>query len=138
MSIFTSLHAAQDWGFLILRFILAATFVAHGTRKFAMWKMKPSEQMGAGILTILKVLSICEPLGAFALIAGFLTQLAALGLTIIMLGAIDLKARKMKAPFEVTQTAMGWEFELIIGGAAFLLFFTGGGAFSLDRLLFNL
>jgi putative oxidoreductase len=138
MSFFSSLHASSDWGQLVLRLILAATFLAHGRTKWAMWKMQPSDKMPASMLNIMRLLSICEPLGAVALILGFLTQLSALGLTIIMLGAINFKVRKLKAPFAVTRDKPGWEFEMIILGGTVALFFSGAGAYALDRLWFGL
>lgn len=137
MNFFVNLHAYTDWGLLALRLVLAATFIAHGRMKGAMWKMQPSDKLPASMLNILRLLSICEPLGAVALIAGFLTQLAALGLTIIMLGALDLKIRTRKVPFTVTEK-VGWEYELLVAGGTFALIFTGGGAFALDRVWLNL
>ncbi|MFI5401289.1 MAG: DoxX family protein [SAR324 cluster bacterium] len=137
MSFFASLHASQDWGLLVLRLVVAATFLAHGRSKWAMWKQKPSDKMPASLLNILRLLSICEPLGGAALILGFLTQLAAFGLAIIMLGALNLKVRTMKSPYMVGDKA-GWEFELLIFGGAFALIFTGAGAIALDHVWFGL
>ncbi len=137
MNVFVNLHAYSDWGLLALRLVLAATFIAHGKMKWGMWKMQPSDKLPAPMLNLLRLFSICEPLGGVALIVGFLTQLAALGLTLIMLGALNLKIRTMKAPFMVTEKA-GWEFELLIAGGALALIFTGAGAFALDRVWFNL
>ena len=138
MSFFASLHTYSDWSLLVLRLIVAATFLAHGKTKWAMWNTKPSDQMPASMLNIMRLLSICEPLGAVALIVGFLTQLAALGLTIIMLGAINLKVNKMKAPFAVTRDKPGWEFELLIVGGTIVLFFSGAGIYALDHVWFGL
>jgi putative oxidoreductase len=137
MNFFASLHAYSDWGLFVLRLVIGATFLAHGRAKWARWKQKPSDKLPASMLNILRLLSICEPLGGAALILGFLTQLASLGLVIIMLGAMNLKINKMKTPFMVMEKA-GWEFELLILGGALALFFTGAGAFALDRLWFGL
>jgi uncharacterized membrane protein YphA (DoxX/SURF4 family) len=52
-----------------------------------------------------------------------------------MLGAIRLKAGSMKRGFSVDG---GWELDLVLLTAALALVFLGGGAFSLDRLLFGL
>ena len=137
MSFFASLHSAQDWGLLVLRLVVAATFLAHGRTKWGMWKQKPSDKMPASMLNIVRLLSICEPLGGVALIVGFLTQLAAFGLAIIMLGALNLQIRTMKKSYMVGEK-VGCEFELLIFGAAFALIFTGGGAISLDHAWFGL
>jgi putative oxidoreductase len=137
MSFFAGLHDYADWGLLALRLALAGTFLAHGKAKWGMWKMQPSEKLPAPMLNILRLLSICEPLGAVALIVGFLTQLAALGLALTMLGALDLKIRKMKAPYKVMETG-GWEFELLILAMCLALVLSGGGSIALDRVWLGL
>jgi putative oxidoreductase len=139
MNVFTSLHGYSDVGLLALRWAIGAIFLVHGLRKRAMWSMKPSQQMPAGLLNILRLLSIAEPLGGLALVLGFLTQLAALGLAIVMVGAIDLKARKMKLAFSPQDTSKsGWEIDFILLAGSVALFFTGAGAYALDRLWFAL
>ncbi len=100
-----------------------------------MWKMAPSAQMPASFLAQLRLLSIVEPLGALALFVGFLTQPAAAGFVIIMLGAIRLKAGKMQRKFSVDG---GWELDFVFLSAALALIFLGAGAVSLDRVLFGL
>ena len=137
MDVFASLHSLSDIGLFALRFGIGIIFVFHGNHKRAMWKMEPSEQLPAGLLKILRLLSICEPLGGIAMIFGFLTQLAALGLGIIMLGAINLKANKMKQPFAGRQNA-GWEFDFILLAGCVSVFFSGAGSIALDRMLFGL
>ena len=139
MENFAGLHQFGDIGLIALRIVVAAIFAVHGTHKWAMWKIRPSEQMPAGMLGMLKFLSIVEPLGAVAVFAGFLTQLAAAGLGIIMLGAIGLKVKVMKEPFTDSKNhKVGWEYDLIILAAALALFFFGAGRFSLDQYLFGI
>ena len=86
---------------------------------------------------MMKLLSICEPLGAIAVLSGFLMQPATLGLGIIMIGAITLKIKSWKTPF-TAQDKTGWEFDFIILAVCVALYFTGAGAFGLDRLIFGL
>jgi putative oxidoreductase len=135
MPFFAQLHQLSDWALVALRTGVGMSFLVHGISKRTMWKMAPSEQMPASLLSTLKLLSIVEPLGALALFVGFLTQLAAAGFVIIMLGAIRLKAVKMKRAYSVEG---GWELDLVLLTAAITLFFLGAGAVSLDRLLFGL
>src|SRR5712692_10882521 len=99
MGYFTDLHHLSDWALLALRLGVGVTFLVHGIQKSAMWKMQPSAQLPAGMLSILRFLSIVEPLGAAGVLVGFLTQAAAAGLAIIMLGAIRLKAVQMHRTF---------------------------------------
>jgi len=135
MNIFASIHAYGDFGLLILRFGLAAVFFVHGRRKQAMWKMQSSEQMSPTMLSIMRFLSVAEPLGAAAAILGLLTQLAALGFACVMISAIFLKITKWNQPFINKDVSPGWEFDFIILCSALALFFTGAGALSLDRML---
>jgi putative oxidoreductase len=135
MSFFVSLHQYGDFGLLALRLIIGAIFLVHGLQKRAMWKMQPSEQMPAKMISIMKLLSVCEPLGALAFFSGFLTQLASLGFVIIMCGAVNLKRNVMKKKFA---DVGGWEFDAVILGGALVIFFIGAGAFSLDRLFFGI
>lgn len=137
MEFLSNLTALNDWGLLALRVALAAIFIYHGSQKWAMWKMSPSEQMPAGMLNMMKFLSIVEPLGGVAVAVGFLTQLAALGLGIIMLGAINTKVRVMKVPF-AAQDKTGWEMDLILLAACIALFFAGAGGMSFDSFWLGL
>lgn len=135
MGFFAQLHHLSDWGLLALRLGVGVTFLVHGIQKQAMWKMQPSAQMPASLLSILRLLSIAEPLGGVAAITGFLTQLAAVGFIIIMLGAINLKARQMHKPFTGDG---GWELDYGLLCAAIALGILGAGAISLDRVVFRL
>lgn len=85
-----------------------------------------------------------ELFGGLALLAGFLTQLAAAGLVIIMAGAYVLDTwpgvlAKNPKPCEATKLCSNAlctpEAQLLIIVA--VLSFTGAGQFSLDAVLFN-
>lgn len=134
MEIFSVLEQFGALGLLALRIAIGAIFWAHGTAKWAMWRTPPSAQLPAGMLRLMRVLSVAEPLGAVMLVTGFLTQVAAVGLGIIMLGALYFKIRAWKTPF-TAQDKTGWEFDLMILAGAIALLFLGGGAWSFDRLL---
>lgn len=135
MEFLANLHQLTDVGLLALRIVVGAIFLVHGTQKWAMWKMQPSAQMPAGMISMMKFLSIVEPLGGLAMLIGFLTQFAAVGLGIIMIGAIQLKASQMHKKFSGEG---GWEFDLILLAAAIALLFSGAGQFAADRLLFGI
>jgi putative oxidoreductase len=135
MQVFAQLHTLTDWGLLVLRVGVGVTFLVHGIQKRAMWKMQPSAQMPAGLLTILRLLSIAEPLGGVAAITGLITQLAAAGFVIVMLGAINLKARQLHKGFTGDG---GWELDLVLLSGAIALVILGAGRISLDRVLLGL
>ncbi len=81
------------------------------------------------------MLSIAEPLGALATLVGLLTQAAAAGFILVMLGAIRLKVMQLHKGFSGEG---GWELDfLLLVGAIALLFF-GAGKFALDRLLLGI
>ena len=90
MGFFFSLHQFSDFALLALRIALGAVFLTHGLGKRKLWSMQPSAQMPAGMLRNLRILSIAEPAGALGMLVGFLTQLAALGLVIAMLGCASV------------------------------------------------
>ncbi len=96
----------------------------------------PSAQLPAGLLRTLRLLSIAEPAGGLAVLVGFLTQPAALGLALVMLGALRFLIVKAHRPF-TTETAAGWEFEFMLLVVALALALMGGGRFALDRALFG-
>lgn len=137
MGFFANLYMLGDWGLFALRVALAAVFLVHGYSKRAMWKMQPSGQMPKKMLSMMKVLSIAEPLGALSVLFGFLTHLGAFGLGIIMIGALVLKIGLWKTPF-TAQDKMGWEFDLVLLAICVALFFFGGGSFAFDRAIFGL
>lgn len=82
-------------------------------------------------------IGICETLGGLAILFGFLTQLAALGLGIIMVGATYKKINEWKVPF-TSQKTTGWELDLIILGGCMTLLMLGAGAYSVDSMLLGL
>lgn len=130
MNFLNSLTSYSDWGLLALRLAIGAVFVVHGKAKMGMWKMQPNGQMKAPMVSLMKLLSIAESLGGLALIIGVWTEAAALGLGIIMLGAIYFKMKVWKSPF-TSQTATGWEFDLVLLAGNLVLLTSGPGAFTL-------
>jgi uncharacterized membrane protein YphA (DoxX/SURF4 family) len=125
MTFFLTLHSFSDWGLLAIRLALCAIFWVHGRGK------------AGSKMPIMRVLSVCEPLGAAAVLFGMLTQLAALGFVAVMCGAIYSKIYKWNVPFKADDKT-GWEFDLMILAASLMLVLAGAGAFSLDRMLLGL
>ncbi len=123
-----------DWGPLALRLAVGAIFLVHGLKKWGMWKKQAGGQMPGGMLALMRLLSLAEPLGGLALLVGFLTQLAALGLGLIMLGALWFKITVWKTPFTAPDKN-GWEFDLLILAATITLVLIGPGALSADWFL---
>ncbi len=137
MGFFVSLHQFGDFALLALRLALGTVFLFHGLPKKGLWSARPSEQLPAGLLTRLRILSIVEPAGALGLIFGFLTQLAGLGLVIVMVGAITFLRTKAHRKFKEAN-APGWEFEFMLLVVALALAILGGGKYALDRVVFGI
>jgi len=134
MRFISNLNRFGDAGRLVLRLAIGIIFLVHGTMKWSMWNMEPSEQLSASMLTIIKILSIAEPLGGVAIILGLLTPYAAIGLSIIMIGAINAKINLMNIGFAAQQTT-GWEFDFLILSGLVCILFIGAGKFSVDGRL---
>ncbi|MEK7189090.1 MAG: DoxX family protein [Patescibacteria group bacterium] len=104
----------SNQGMFLLRLVVAVIFVVH-----AVMKLKKANAMA--------VLGIVELLGAAGLALGLYTQIAALALGIVMLGAIYMKVAKWGYKFtEMGKT--GWEFDLILLAANVVILTTGGGS----------
>jgi len=104
---------------LALRLAIGIVFIIH-----AKGKLK-------NINSFMGFIGVCEMLGGIALVLGFLTQWAALGLAIIMLGAAYKKKFEWKVPF-FTLEKMGWEYDFVIFAGCVALMVLGGGAYSVD------
>lgn len=137
MTFFASLHQFSDLALLILRIALGAIVLTHGLPKRRLWSVQPSERMPAGMLRNLRILSIAEPAGGLAVLVGFLTQLAALGLVIVLLGALQFLITKVHRKF-TEQNSAGWEFEFMLLVVALALAILGGGKYALDRVIFGI
>ena len=137
MGFFASLHQYSDVALLLLRLTLGTIFLLHGLPKRGLWSAQPSDRMPASMLRNLRILSIAEPAGALGLIFGFLTQLAALGLVIVMLGAIQFLTSKVHRKFK-EENAPGWEFEFLLMIVALALAIMGGGKYALDQVVFGI
>ena len=137
MDTFASLHQYGDVALFMLRGIIATIFIVHG-----IWKLQNGAQMATGLGKphlnhFFTFLGAAETLGAFALLSGFLTQLAAAGLGIIMLGALYLKIFRWKVPF-TSHDKSCWEFDLMILAGCLTIFVMGAGKIALDRTIFGL
>lgn len=125
----SALQKKQDWAILALRLIIGAIFLYHGYQKWGVWAA--DTQVTGSMLVIMRILSIAEPLGGIALILGGLTRLAAIGIAIIMIGAISMKHFAFGAGFGGQG---GWEFDLALFGMALVLATYGSGRYSVDAM----
>lgn len=121
---FEQLMQYNDLGLFILRLAVAAIFIYHALPKLKNAK-SIAPMLGTSANMVL-ILGLVEFLSSVGLIFGFYTQLAALLLAIVMVGAIWLKTTKWKVPF-FAMDKTGWEFDLILLAANITILFSGGG-----------
>lgn len=128
---------STDVGLLIVRVVIGAVFVAHGAQKlFGWWGGGGIE--GTGAMFAQSGLTPGEPLavlagageffGGILLALGLLTRLGAFSVGTSMVVAII--ALHLPGPF-----LDGYEFPLMLLGAAALLLLSGAGRLSLDALV---
>lgn len=121
---------SQNLGLLILRIITAAIFYVAAYFKFPFWSSAP-EGVSPFMLFTTRLLSIAEPLGATAVLIGFLTRWAAVGLIIILIGAIYVSQFIYGIGF-VMPTSAGWNFPFAMIGSCVILVVFGAGQWSVD------
>jgi putative oxidoreductase len=124
-----------DAALAVLRAVIGGIFIAHGAQKLFVFGLGGItggfEQAGIPLAGLAAPLvSFTELLGGGALVAGLLTRFAAVGLGVVMLGAIGF----VHAPngFFLPD---GIEFALALLGSNVALVLTGAGAYSLDAVL---
>jgi putative oxidoreductase len=128
--LFPQLLQFTDVGLLLLRLMVAVVFVSSG------WNhLRDSERRSKSIglsrgLTL--VLGAVELLGGLGVAFGFLTQLAAIGLIIVMLGAIYKKMFIWHTGFWGDKGS-GWHYDLVFVVMNLVILFTDGGRFVLVK-----
>jgi putative oxidoreductase len=127
---FPQLAQFTDLGLLLLRLMVAAIFVtsgwSHATKSEARSK---SIGMSQGFTIFLGSAEIAGGLGvAF----GVLTQLAAIGLILIMLGAIQKQIFVWHVGFWGEKT-YGWHYDLMMIVMSLVILFTDGGRWVLMK-----
>ena len=128
-----SYTVVQNTALLVLRLVVAAIFLYAGTAKWPFWSA-PLEGMSVVLLNVTKFLSIVEPLGAVALLLGFLTRWAAAGLAVIMVGAVFFARNTLRAGLFTSPQGTGIDYNLLsLEGCVALLAF-GAGSWSVDAI----
>jgi putative oxidoreductase len=117
-----------DASLLLLRIVVALVF---GTSGYSHLKSPHQRAESIGMSVPFTVfLGAAELAGAIALAVGFLTQWAALGLILIMLGAMYKKIAEWKTGFW-GEKSMGWHYEVLFIAMLLVIFTTAGGRIAL-------
>lgn len=127
---FPQLARFTDLGILLLRLMVALIFVTSG---YSHLKDPAARAKGIGMSKTFTIfLGAAEVAGALGVALGVLTQLAAFGLILIMLGAIEKKIFTWHTGFW-GEKASGWHYDLMLILMNLLIAVTNGGAYVLLR-----
>jgi putative oxidoreductase len=120
--------AAVDAALLSLRLMIAVVFFSSG------WNHAKDPTGRAESIGMSKgftlFLGMAEMAGALGVAAGVLTQLASLGLILVMLGAIQKKIFVWHTGFW-GKKGDGWHYDLMLAVMSFVVIATGGGSWVL-------
>ena len=127
---FPQLAQFTDYSLLLLRFMVAVVFATSGWSHLDDPKARAqSIGMSPGFT---RFLGAAELAGALGVAFGVLTQLAALGLILVMLGAIQKKISVWHTGFW-GEKASGWHYDLMMVVMNLVIITTNGGRFVLWR-----
>src|SRR3954471_8205616 len=125
---FPQLFRFTDLGLLLLRLMIGIVFLSSG------WShvKSPDERsksigMSKGFTVFL---GLAEITGSLGIVFGVLQQLAAIGLILIMLGAIQKKIFVWHTGFW-GEKASGWHYDLMFVVMCLVVLFTNGGRYVL-------
>jgi putative oxidoreductase len=125
---FPQLFPFSDYALLLLRLMVAFVFVTGGwTHVTKSDERSKSIGMSKGFTIFL---GSAEIAGGLGIAFGVLTQLASIGLILILLGAIDRKIRVWKTGFW-GQKYEGWNYDLMFVLMLLVIITTNGGRFTL-------
>jgi putative oxidoreductase len=123
-----SLLDYADWALLLLRLLTGLIFVNSGWRD-VQDPVARGASMGVAPW-FARFLGLAEVAGGLAIGIGVWPQLAAIGLSLIMLGAIQKKIMVWKTGFW-GEKSMGWHYDLLLLGINLVILTTGGGRFTI-------
>jgi putative oxidoreductase len=122
----------NDVALLLLRLMIGIIFVASG------WKHLQDPQARSKDIGMSKSFTIflgaAELAGGLGVLFGVLSQLAAIGLILIMFGAIQRKMFVLRTGFWGKSGTNGWNYDVIMVVMNLVIVTTGGGNPALMRL----
>lgn len=126
MIAFPQLENFTDFAILFLRLMVGLVFVDSGYNDLTQTEARSkSLELPKGFTIFL---GAAELLGGIAVIIGFLSQLAAIGLILIMLGALQKKIFVWKTGLW-GKNGLGWNYELMLVSMLLVILCTNGGRF---------
>jgi putative oxidoreductase len=129
--IFPQLARFTDLALLLLRIVIGIVFMASGWSHVRDPKRRSDDIGMSKGFTIL--LGLAELAGSLGVILGVLAQLAAIGLILVMLGAIQRKIFVWRTGFWGSSETNGWSYDTMLVVMNFIIVTTGGGDISLGK-----
>ena len=121
---FLELSRFLPWALLLMRLMVGAIFISSGWSHVSKTTERAkSIEMGVGFT---RFLGVAELAGGLGVMFGVLTQLAAFGLILVMLGAIYKKIAVWHTGFWGDK-ASGWHYDLMIVIMNLVIIATNGG-----------
>ena len=125
---FPQLARFTDFGLLLLRLMVGLIFVTSG---YSDLKDPEGRAKSIGVSKGFTIfLGVAELAGGLGVAFGVLTQLAAIGLILIMFGAIQKKIFSWHTGFW-GEKASGWHYDLMLVLMNTVILFTNGGSYVL-------
>ena len=131
--IFPQLAVFTDIALLLLRVMIGLVFLTSAYKHLKDPAARSKDIGMSKTFTIL--LGAAELAGGLGVISGVLAQLAAIGLILVMLGAIQKKIFVWRTGFWGQSGTNGWSYDTMLVIMNLLVITTGGGSLSLTRLI---
>lgn len=126
------LASFQDLSLLFMRLMVGAVFLTSGWDHARKPEARSKDIGMSKAFTI--ILGAAELAGGLGVAAGVFSQLAALGLILVMLGAIQKKIFVWHTGFWGKSGTNGWSYDLLMIAMCLVVATSGGGELSLQRI----
>lgn len=130
---FPQLARFTDVALLLLRMMVGLVFITSAWKHLSNPAKRSKEIEMSKPFTVF--LGAAELVGGLGVMFGLFTQLAAIGLILIMLGAIQKKILVWRTGFWGTSGTNGWSYDTMMIAMLLVILTTGGGNLSVANWL---
>ena len=131
--IFPQLVQFTDIALLLLRLMVGVVFITGGYKHLQDPATRSKDIGMSKSFTI--ILGVAELAGGLGIVSGVLAQLAAIGLILVMLGAIQKKIFTWHTGFWGESGTNGWSYDTMLVVMNLVIITSGGGNLSLTHLI---
>ncbi len=131
--IFPQLAQFTDIALLLLRLMVSIVFITSGYKHLKEPATRSKDIGMSKSFTIF--LGAAESAGGLGVVSGALAQLAAIGLILLMLGAIQKKMFAWQTGFWGKSGTNGWSYDTLLVVMNLVIVTTGGGNLTLTHLI---